>query len=106
MSNKVRMVQEPYKGEALKTKQTLIAGVNGQFYLDTVYTLPNGIKWLENSRGYIHAWEIGRLRGTLDKPTIMYQIVHYRLTKENTLREIGNTWYNSLEEAQQAFAEI
>lgn len=57
MSNKARMVQEPYKDKGLKFKQELEGSIDERPTIDKVYTHEKGFKWLINSRGYIHKWK-------------------------------------------------
>lgn len=107
MSNKARMVNEPYSGNALKLKQELENSINKRPTLNEAYLHEKGFKCLINSRGYVHIWLKKRRRVTLIKePITYYLIVHYRVTVDSNLHELGYTPYADRKAMERDFEEI
>ena len=105
MSNKAKMVREPYNGNALKLKEELKASPEDQITYNKIYTHEKGIKWLENSRGYIHIW-VKRKARIDGKERGYYTITHYRITKDGKMQEVNYALYSNVESVEQAFEEL
>lgn len=108
MSSKARMVQEPYRDKGLKFKQELESSIDERPAIDKMYTHEKGFKWLINSRGYVHIW-VKKAASTKilgDEPIKYYLIIHYRVTVDGNLHELGYSLYSNSEAMEQAFAEI
>lgn len=108
MNNKARMIQEPYKDKGLKFKQELESSIDERPTIGKVHTHEKGFKWLINSRGYIHIWvkEAASTKFLGDEPIKYYLIIHYRVTVDGNLHELGYSPYSNSEAMVQAFAEI
>lgn len=108
MSTKAKMIQEPYKDEGLKFKQELESSIDERPTIDKVYTHPKGFKWLINNRGYVHIWvkKAASTKFLGDEPIKYYLIIHYRVTVDGKLHELGYSPYSNREAMEQTFTEL
>lgn len=108
MNTKARFIQEPYKDKGLKFKQELEDSIDERPTIGKVYTHKKGFKWLINNRGYVHIWVKKAASTTFlgDEPIKYYLIIHYRVTVDGNLHELGYSPYSNSEAMEQAFTEI
>ena len=92
-------MKNPYTGEALKTYERL--HVIKSYYNNKLYVSPDNVLYYVNRHGFLHAYTAGKCRD-YDGSKI-YFIRDNLLTRENLLRESLTTFYQTKEEAREAW---
>lgn len=87
------------KAEAVKNR---ITG-GKDYYINTIYTHESGFKWYENSRGYIHIFDLEPCKAD---GKFYYILQHYRLKADGNLADEGYSVYGTYEAAKKAFDDI
>ena len=92
-------MKNPYTGEALKTFERLHVLIS--YYNNKLYVSPDNVLYYVNKRGYLHAYTAGKCKN-YDGSKI-YCIRDNLLTRDNMLQESLTTFYQTKEEARDAW---
>jgi hypothetical protein len=89
----------PYTGAARETFERIHTGRS--YYPGKPYRSPEGLIYYINKAGFLHAYKASK-SSTPGKSIIIYNLIDYRLNKNNTLTESGATYYSTPEALKEA----
>lgn len=74
--------------------------INGGLTINKWYENSHGFIWMINGKGYYHIWKFDVIETNIGK---FKGMVHYRLTDDNTLHEVGYKILETKEDAEQFY---